>query len=252
MQKQNGLIAEIKNILNKALVFKAFAEEENNTVNYEQLIANARKEEKDKLYPQITKLKEEKDSLTSRLNEQLLANADLKAKYDKVSNSNVNVDEINKELTSAKAKLEALMEENTRLKEQVEKSPKEEDIRASIAKEYEVKDYLREQLEANKKYIISTFATNIKGSTKEEVDLAIKLAKEQSTEVRKELGIAEPTEDNSSDNKKAKGVQQRQPKPKNSVPPSGSSVETIDIDYVRGLDPRSPEYAEFRKKLGLR
>ena len=42
------------------------------TVNFEDLIANARKQEKDKLYPQIKKLEEEKKKLVEKNNQHLL------------------------------------------------------------------------------------------------------------------------------------------------------------------------------------
>jgi hypothetical protein len=43
------------------------------TIDFEVLIANARKEEKEKLYPEITKLKTQNEDKTKRVNELLLA-----------------------------------------------------------------------------------------------------------------------------------------------------------------------------------
>ena len=47
------------------------------TINYEDLIAKARKEEKDKQYKTIEKLKGQIDTLTQQHNDDLLAKADL-------------------------------------------------------------------------------------------------------------------------------------------------------------------------------
>ena len=38
----------------------------------------------------------------------------------------------------------------------------------------------------------------------------------------------------------------------NPVDNSGSNISRFDADYIRSLDPASPEYAEFRKSLGLK
>ena len=75
-----NLISYINTALNNNLFLTAFAEEnpneppknEGNTVNYEQLIAQARREEKEKLYPQIEKLKAQAEVLTKQVNEALL------------------------------------------------------------------------------------------------------------------------------------------------------------------------------------
>ena len=52
------------------------------TINYEDLIAKARKEEKEKQYKTIEKLKGQVDTLTKQHNDDLIAKADLEKKLE--------------------------------------------------------------------------------------------------------------------------------------------------------------------------
>lgn len=247
MKKNRVLIAGIKSyLLKNALNFikPVFADESNEgdkpPINYEQLIAQARKEEKDKLYPQIEKLKKENGDMVTKLNDALLSCANLQKKVEELSKKSGNSTEIEEELKKTKAQVEVLETENTKLKEQVEKAPKEDEIVKRLKDEYEVKDYLRQSLAEHGKDILKVFQSDVKGNTKEEVDASIQDAIKRSEEVRKEVGgnkIDKKTEPN-----KAK-------RPKNVTPPDYSNFEEIDPEYVRSLDPSSEEYKEFRKKV---
>lgn len=213
------------------------------TINFEQAIAQARKEEKDKLYPRIKKAEDEVKSLTASVNKYLLENAALKDELEKLKNQPA--DPKVKELEDKVKTLEA---ENKTLKEN---APNEDEIRKRVESEYEVKLYAQEQINANKGSIISILIPEITGKTKEEIDSAIASAKEKTKTIKKDLGLSVDDED-ADDGKKKKTPAPKQKKAPASNPPSDTDGEEFDAEYIRNLDPRSKEYAEFRKKMGLR
>lgn len=219
-------------------------------VNYEALISKARQEEKDKLYPEINRLKTENALLTKQHNEALLKSGVLEQKIEKLEKE---LESGNKEeSTKLQAKIDALTEENKKLKED---TPKEEDIRKSIEAEYEVKLYLKDKLAENKDLILSAFKNSVVGNTKEEVDEAIKKAIENSNETRKELGLEIPDEKGKG---KDKGEKKSDKGQKKNNPPApnpasgGDNNDELDLEYIRNLDPSSKEYKEWRKKQGLK
>lgn len=209
------------------------------SINFEQAIAQARKEEKDKLYPRIKKAEDEVKSLTASVNKYLLDNAALKDELEKLKNQPT--DPKVKELED---KVKSLEEENKNLKEN---APNEDEIRKKVEAEYEVKLYAQEQITANKGSIISILIPEITGKTKEEIDSAIASAKEKTIAIKKDLGLS--VDDEGDKKKKAPAKQKKAPV---SNPPSDTDGEEFDAEYVRNLDPRSKEYAEFRKKMGFR
>lgn len=218
------------------------------SINFEQAIARARKEEKDKLYPRIQKLEEDNKALQGSVNKYLLENAALKEELEKQKNKPQ--DPKIKELEDKVASLEA---ENKTLKES---TPNEDEIRQKVAKEYEVKLYAQEQIAANKGSILSILTSEITGTTKEEIDTAIANAKEKTRSIKKDLGLdvddEEDDDSKKSGGKKTPPAQKKQKKAPAASPASDSDGEEFDAEYIRNLDPRSKEYAEFRKKMGLR
>lgn len=255
-RKQN-LKGILKAIVDNFLV-NAYADEENptgegsqSTVNFEHLIAQARKEEKDKLYGQIEKLKAQVEVLTKQNNESLLAKgkaetelAELKEKANKGDS---------KELTKLKEQVAKLEEENKKLKEE---APKAEEIRKEIEAEYEVKLYAKDKLAENKDKILSVFAEKVEGKTKEEIDEAIKKAIESSESIRKELGVGEDSKDKK-DKKDSKDAEKKDKKETPANPPApnpttDNSMDKYKLEEVAKLDPRSEEYAEWRKSVGLK
>ena len=221
------------------------ATEPNPGINFEQAIAQARKEEKDKLYPRIKKAEDEVKSLTTSVNKYLLENAALKDELEKVKNQPA--DPKIKELED---KVKTLEDENKTLKEN---APNEEEIRQRVEAEYEVKLYAQEQINANKGSIISILIPEITGKTKEEIDSAIASAKEKTKTIKKDLGINVEEEEEEDDKKKNKTPSpNKQKKAPVANPASTEDGEEFDAEYIRNLDPRSKEYAEFRKKMGLR
>ena len=261
MQTKRAFTAE----LNRGLVFQkflgrlalnAFAEEggdpapddggnpQNPPVNFEQMIAQARKEEKDKLYPRIKKAEEENKTLTASINKYLLENAALKDEIEKLKNKSGDDSKI-KELEE---KIATLENENKTLKEN---TPNEEEIRKKVESEYEVKLYAQEQISANKDSIISILIPEITGNTKEEIDSAIASAKEKTKTIKKDLGL-EVDEDGDDKSKKKTTAPQKQKKAPAAAPAVDDDGDEFDADYIRNLDPRSKEDAEFRKKMGLK
>lgn len=213
-------------------------------VNFEQMIAQARKEEKDKLYPRIKKSEDENKTLTASVNKYLLENAALKDELEKLKNNSGDSSKV-KELED---KIATLENENKTLKEN---TPNEEEIRKKIEAEFEVKMYAQEQINANKDSIISILIPEITGNTKEEIDSAINSAKEKTKTIKKDLGLDVDDEDDKSKGKKTPAPQKQKKAPA-SNPATDGDGEEFDAEYVRNLDPRSKEYAEFRKKMGLR
>lgn len=219
-------------------------------VNYEQLIAQARKEEKDKLYPRLKKAEDENRELTTKLNTSLLKIAALQEELEKKNSAGDS-----EEVTNLKKQVTDLQAEIKTLKEN---AVDEESVRKKVAAEYEVKIYAQQQIEANKGSILSILHEEIKGNTKEEVDAAIQKAKEKTISIKKDLGL--PIDDDDSDKsdksgkKKSSGGKStgRAATPPVAVPSTETEEEDFDPNYIRNLDPRSEEYKEFRKKMGLR
>lgn len=253
-----NLISHINTALNNNLFLTAFAEEENpieppknesNTVNYEQLIAQARREEKEKLYPQIEKLKAQAEVLTKQVNEALLAKGAVEKELADLKDSQKKGD--SEEVTKLKAQVEALKSENENLKKN---TVSEEDLRKKLEEEYQVKLYAKDKLAENKDKILSVFAEKVVGNTKEEIDSAIEKAIESSNEIRKELGVEDKKDskkkDKDSEGKKESKSQNNPPAPN----PQGGEGEKgkFDLEYIQSLDPRSEEYAKWRKSVGLK
>ena len=231
-------------------------------INYEQLIAQARKEEKEKLYPRIKKLEDDNAALVKTGNDNLIKIGDLTQTVNTLTKeleSYKKGEKTSEEVEALKTKIATLTEENEKLKKE---TPNAEEIRKQIEAEYEVKLYLKEQTEANKDLILSSFMSDVQGKTKEEIDASIQSAKDKSLAIKKELGLVDedgnPVEKTSKKSKKSEGKKPQQSNTEgNSKPPvanptdGADSISSFDPEYIRNLDPRSEEYKEFRKSLGL-
>lgn len=220
-------------------------------VNYEDLIKQARKEEKDKLYPRIEKAEKDLKEQVALNNDLLLKNAALSEEVAKLKKKSGEPDPKVAELEGENQKLK------DRIKELEDNTPNEDDIRAKVEKEYEVKLYAqrkRDELKSSKK-VLSMLLDDIKGSTNEEVDAAVEDAIKKTKSVRADLGLDDEEEEDDSP-KKSKKKDTTKPKSKPTrapaVNPSSSDDEEFDAEYIRSLDPHSKEYKEFRAKLGLR
>lgn len=248
-----------------SFLLKAFAEEGDNggsgdnggnggsTINFETLIANARKEEKDKLYPRIKKLEDENKVLIQNNNDTLMKLASAQQELETLRANNGEsqaVKDLKEQLATAQGEIETLKAS----------TPSEEEIRAKIEAEYEVKFYRQTKLSEGSDKILSVFADEVKGTTKEEIDASFNAAVEKTVQTKKQLGLLDDNGNPIDDKKKKtnpqkkddKGSKVENPTTPPIVNPSEEEDEGFDMDYVRNLDPRSAEYAEFRKKMGLK
>lgn len=227
-------------------------------VNYEDLISKARKEEKDKQYKTIERLKTQVNTLTEQHNNDLLRVADLEKKLE----------ESNKKLTSAgsgdseeiktlKSTIKTLEGEKKDLSKKVEdyekNKPKsreeiEKEVRAELEKEYEVKTYKAQKMaELKDKLLVPEL---VGGETKEDIDASIEVALARSEEIRKSLGI---TENDSDEDETTTKKKQTKRTPRTPANPSGAiGGKEVSVEKLATMDVRSKEYAELRKQLGLR
>lgn len=209
------------------------------SVDIAALIAQVRTEEKNKLYPQITKLKEEV--------------AKYKGLYETVTAEKV---ELGKEVKALKEKLDGVEDPeliqtlNAKIAELEGKKPDETairaEIRAELEKEQEVKDYIKKVTDENSNVLLSVFADNIKGTTVEEVDTALADAIEKSKKTRKDLGL--PEEGTKKTNTKKHTTEQ----PPVANPQVTTTSPAVALSVLKNMDVRSDEYKEYRKKMGFK
>ena len=267
-RKHYGSIVEncaerIKNII-ECVSLKAFADEENPkepekeggeekeskpTISFEDLIAKARKEEKEKQYKTIEKLKGQVATLTQQHNDDLLKIAgieeSLKEAQTKLSTSGKDDSEAIKTLKDElSSKTKELEEANKKIKDfesvkPIDREEVEKEVRAELESEYEVKTYKAEKMAELKDDLL--VPELIMGTTKEEIDASIESALARSAEIKKSLGI----------DGEAKKKEKRTPK--SSTNPSVNKVQDnkVDMEYLASLDVSSEEYAKVRKQLGL-
>lgn len=263
MRKNCGIIAGMSSEAIKKVIetfsMKAFAEGDDTsvgddgvktpTINYEDLIAKARKEEKEKQYKTIEKLKTQVNTLTEQHNGDLLKIADLEKQLQDAnekltkagsgdSEEVKTLKETIKNLTTDKENLDKKVKEYES-KKPVDREEIVAEVKAELEAEYEVKTYKATKMAELKDDIL--VPELVFGNSKEEIDASIQSALERSAEIKKNLGI-------STDKKQEKRT------PKSPANPSVSRVQDtqVSIERLATLDVRSPEYAELRKQLGLR
>jgi ribosomal protein L18E len=215
-------------------------------INYEDLIAKARKEEKDKQYKKIKKLEEDISSLTNGHNNDLLTIANLqqqlKAAEEKLTKTNSGDSEA---VQTLKSQISNLEKEKKELEDKVaayEKNPPasqediEKKVRAELETEYKVKNYRITKLaEFSDQILVPELVV---GDTEEEIDKSITAAIERSNQIRKSLGV--------------KDGEKKRTTPKSNPSVSGAQDHTADFERLATMDVRSKEYRELREKLGLR
>lgn len=273
MNTKGNINAEVKGSMKRLaslFAFKVFADEvindptptpsanpTSNTgsqLNYEELIKAARQEEKDKLYGQINSLKERIKVLTESNNEALLKGAEWKQKYD-AEVAKQNSGEKTQEVLDLEARIATLTTENEELKKN---TPDEAALRQQIEAEFTVKNHLASVKEKNKDTVLSVFIDEITGNTVEEINQSLQKAIEKSNSVREQVtgSATPPTGDNSNG---GTGTAPNTPPtgtpntPPTANPNGGNTLpKNFDPEYVRGLQPGTPEYEEFRKSIGLK
>ena len=217
-------------------------------LNFEDLVGKARKEEKDKLYPQIEEWKKKCKALTKANNEHLLAIANLEERAKVLAEQLVNagkgdaqeVQGLRKSLDDALKLVDGLREElkskpatsETELRAEIEK-----EIEAKVRELYEAKLYRFQKLqEAGDDVLVPDLVV---GDTKEEIDASLAAAIERTKAIREKLGVG------------AQGKPADKPRP-NPANPAGKGMDSLS-----GLDPAAirnmtdEEYSEWRKKAGL-
>lgn len=207
-------------------------------INYEDLISKARQEEKNKLYGKIKSLEDKNKTLVDTNNANLIKMGELQATIDNLTKqveSNGGVEA--KELVEAKktiATLEAQLksfEENS-----VDADTLREEVKQELQAEYEVKTYRVEKVAELKGSIIPEL---VMGTTKEEVDQSIERAKARFEEIVGQAMVGHQT-----------------PSHRGLPPANPSSAKLVNdgnaLQDLASLNPRSPEYQEARKKLGLK
>lgn len=196
------------------------------TVNFEDLIANARKQEKDKLYPQIKKLEEEKKKLVEKNNQHLLTIGEKDARIKELELL-TNSDSVSERETALQNEIESL---KTTIANMEKDAISVEEIESSIRAEYEVKLYREQKLREIGDTVIPEL---IVGTTKEEIDASIVASQERFNQIsNKILGSVQV--------------------PVANVSTSSFQSKDLKLEDIANLDPRSPEYAQLRAKLGLR
>ena len=219
-------------------------------MNFEDLIAKARKEEKDKLYPEIKRLRGENDKFVKQHNDDLLKIAELERDIESLRNNGES-----EELKKLKGQVASLEKELADTKAQ---NPDEAAIRASVKaeldKEYEVKLYRTEKLATDevKSSVLPMFFDGITGTTKEEIDSAIENAINQTKLAKEQLGIS----GDSSNTATQTQTNTRVPTTTHPANPltNGTFGGSV-IDDISKLDMSNPEhrkkFAEWKAQQGL-
>ena len=221
------------------------------TINYEDLISKARTEEKNKQYKTIEKLKGQIDTLTKQHNDDLLKIGQLEEDLETANNKLKNVGQgDSEEIKTLKGEISTLTKEKEDLEKQIKaiedstisREELETEIRTELEEEYKTKTYKATKMAELKDDIL--VPELVIGNTVEEIDASIELALEKSKAIKEKLGIT--------DGGQPKSPQGRTPKTPSSPSVSGIQNSQFSEDYIASLDVRSPEYAEFRKQIGLR
>lgn len=254
MKNKYGINARFIEGIKKALIRNVLAEEPASptqpVVNYEELIAKARREEKDKLYGQIEAERNKATAITEQHNDLLLKHAQLQ-------NENKALKDELKELKETDGKSESktvtkLKEEKAKLEGELEKlrgsivdePTLRQQIENEVKAQYEVELYKVEKMSSDefKGQIIPELVT---GTTKEEVDASIQKSKERFLEL---LGSKpQPQQQPQS----GVTIQQQIPTPPAGNPNMGEFVQsTLGEQDIYNMTPQ--QWAEYRVKLGLK
>lgn len=209
-------------------------------INFEDLISKARQEEKAKLYPQIESLKEKVNELTEKNNQNLLV---IEEKDRKIKELEKEIEELkNSKVESESETVKRLQAENDELRKKLEEAEKnkvdkaelEKTIRAEVEQEYEVKLYRLEKINSPE-YRDKIIPELVMGTTKEEIDKSLELARQRYEEIV-----------NSVVTRQSASI------PMGNISTGALNSRQLDLEEIKNLDPRSKEYLEFRKRLGLK
>ena len=254
MKRCYGINAKLMDVIRKVMVRNVLAEEpvppqQTQTVSYEQLIARARQEEKDKLYPQLQAEKDKVKELIQKNNELLVKMGSLQNEYDVVKaqlddlKNNKGVNE-NAEITALKAELEKVKKEYKEFKAgTVDEATLRQKVEAEVKQQYEVEMYKVEKLNSDefKGQIIPEL---VSGDTKEAIDESLAKSKARYEEL---IGV------NRNQQQQPQQGQQLGAVPTMPVgnPNTQSFISaTISAEEIQRMTPE--QWAEYRTKLGLK
>ena len=209
-------------------------------VNFEQLIAKAREEEKNKLYPTIERLKNENAMYVQSHNDDLIAiatkdkeierlNSEIQALQSQLDGKESEaLKSLKKELKEAQGEVQTLKDSAPNIDEL------KESIRAEIKSEYDLKFYREKKIQEAGGKIIPEL---VSGNTEEEINASVEKSMARYNEIIGAVASA-PTVN-----------------PKlNPANPSSAPLKTSSdaMKALLELDPLSKEYAEARKALGFK
>lgn len=257
MKNKYGINARFIEGIKKALIRNVLAEEPASptqpVVNYEELIAKARREEKDKLYPQIEAERNKATAITEQHNDLLLKHAQLqnenKALKEEIKalKDSEGKDE-NKEIAKLKQEKATLESELEKLKGSIVDEPTlRQQIENEVKAQYEVELYKVEKMSSDefKGQIIPELVT---GKTKEEVDESIQKSKARFLEL---LGGTKSQPQQQQQPQGGITIQQQIPTPPAGNPNMGEFVQsTLGEQDIYNMTPQ--QWAEYRVKLGLK
>lgn len=200
------------------------------TINYEDLITRARKEEKSKLYPKISQLEKDNESLVQKNNTNLITIEEKEQKIkeleEQIKSSNQNDSEQVKDLKKIIKDLE------NKIKDLEDSKIDVEDIEKTIKEQYDIKLYRLEKIHDEGNNIIPELVT---GTTKEEIDASITASKARFSEIQENI-------------LKTNKVTI----PNVNIDTSKLNTKEISMEELSKMNVASPEYKEMRAKLGLK
>lgn len=254
MKRCYGINAKLMDVIRKVMVRNVLAEEpapapQPQPVSYEQLIARARQEEKDKLYPQLKAEKDKVAELTSKNNDLLVQVGTLKNENDVMKaqiedlKNNKGANE-NAEITRLKEELNKVQKEYKEFKAgTVDEATLRQQVEAEVKQQYEVEMYKVEKLNSDefKGQIIPEL---VSGDTKEAIDESLAKSKARYEEL---IGV------NKNQQQQPQQGQQLGAVPTMPVgnPNTQSFISaTISAEEIQRMTPA--QWAEYRTKLGLK
>lgn len=205
------------------------------TVSFEVLIAKARQEEKDKLYPEITRLKGEIEDKVKRVNELLLS---LGEKDETISKLNSKITDLEK--GSKKSESEEVKGLNNKI-EELQNTIALKDSEIATLK---IESYKKEKMNEAQGKLIPEL---VRGTTQEEIDATIELAKQRYSEILNELASKQPAQQT------AQAQTYIPPVNPNTQQFASKEVNLGDLNTFNMMDKTSrAEYAKLRAQMGLK
>lgn len=196
------------------------------SINYEDLISEARKQEKDKLYPQIEKLKSEKNDLLIVIGERDAKINELTKEVEKLKESN---GKLSKDLESGTKTNKTVSELTTKISILERQLDETKQAHESELTKIRLEQFKEKQIASAEGKLIPEL---VSGSTEEEIQASIELAKQRYEEITQSV---------------IQSVQMPYTNPNAQV--TQLSMGNIDKDISQMSD---SEWAEYRRTLGIK